>query len=79
MEQAIGSRLTSDWQAIDTNGKKQLIFSYIKERKNVSAAEISAVSGLSKPRARAILHEMATDGKIEQIGKNRYAYYVIKV
>jgi len=71
--------LAGDWQAIDKNEKKQFISSYIKERQKVAAAEISAVLGLSKSRVRAILHEMVADGKIEKIGKNRYAYYVIKV
>ena len=70
--------MASDWQAIDAIEKNRLILSYIEERQKVTVAEISAILGLSKSRVRAILQEMSTDGKIEKIGNNRYAYYVLK-
>jgi hypothetical protein len=42
------------------------------------ADPVSEFLGLSKARARAILHEMATDDVIDKVGTNRYAYYVLK-
>ena len=76
--QAIGKRLTSDGDNIKTNDKKRFILDYIKEHQKTTVSDASAILELSKPRIRAILREMATDGTIEKIGNNRYAHYVPK-
>jgi len=75
-KQAIGNRLISDWQSIETSDRKREILTYIEEQKRVTASEVSGLLGLSKARVRAILREMVSDGTIEKVGDNRYAYYV---
>jgi predicted HTH transcriptional regulator len=75
-KQAIGKRLISDCQAIETSDRKSEILAYIEEHKRATASEASGLLGLSKARVRAILREMVSDGTIEKVGDNRYAYYV---
>jgi predicted HTH transcriptional regulator len=70
--------IAGDWQAIRTSDRKRVILSYIKERGQATASETAELLDLSKGRVRAILQEMASEGTIEKVGNNRYAYYVPK-
>ena len=75
---AFQSTGTSDVQAIKTSDRKQMILRYLEEHGKATGSEIASLTGLSKSRVRAILHEMAGEGMVEKIGVNRYAYYVRK-
>jgi DeoR/GlpR family transcriptional regulator of sugar metabolism len=70
--------LTSDWQAVESNDRKQAIAAYLKEHRRATVSELSGLWGLSKARMRSLLQEMAGEGVIEKIGDNRYTHYVLK-
>jgi len=36
------------------------------------------IINLSEGRVRDLLREMVLDGTVEKVGKNRYAYYILK-
>jgi predicted transcriptional regulator of viral defense system len=54
------------------------MLSYFEKHEQVTTKELSAIFELSGARVRAILQELTNDGKIEKIGNNRYAYYILK-
>jgi len=70
--------VASDKKAIKTSDSKINILSFIKKHKDATASEISIQLNLRKVRVRAILQEMTNEKTIEKIGKNRYAYYILK-
>jgi len=65
-------------QPIGMTDKKQIIIRLMEKKGQVRVSELINIIGLSDGRVRALLRQMAKDGTIEKIGKNRYAYYVLK-
>lgn len=72
-----GRAIASDERAIGIHDRKRVILSRIEEHGHLTVAEIADFLGLSKVRARTTLKEMADEGTIQKIGKNRYTYYVL--
>ena len=58
--------------------RKRAVISFLEEHGQAKASDMIKVIGLSDGRVRALLREMVSDGIIEKIGNNRYAYYVLK-
>jgi Mn-dependent DtxR family transcriptional regulator len=50
----------------------------LEARKKATAPDIAALLGVTNGWARTILRQMTSDGTIEKVGDNRYAYYVMK-
>ena len=65
-------------QAVAMTDRKQAVIEFLKEHGQAKAPELSSVVGLSDGRVRAVLREMASEGIIEKISDDRYAYYVLK-
>lgn len=58
--------------------RKQAMVSFLEEHGKAKVADFTEIIDLSPGRIRDLLREMANDGTIEKVGKNRYAYYVLK-
>jgi DNA-binding IclR family transcriptional regulator len=65
--------------SVVTAEKKHAIMAFLEEHKQATAADFTQVTGLSGSRVRALLREMASQGIIEKVGDNRYAYYVANI
>jgi len=50
----------------------------MEKKSQVRVFELINIIELSDGRVRALLRQMIKDGTKEKIGKNKYAYYVIK-
>ena len=72
--QSVVNRSQSD----TLSDRKQAIISFLEEHGRAKAIDFANVIGLSDGRVRALLREMVSDGTIEKVGNNRYAYYVLK-
>ena len=76
--------IPSDTQAIlnDTQAtlsdRKASIITWLESHDRAKASDIATLFGVSNVWARTILRMMVSDGTIEKIGDNRYAYYVLK-
>jgi ATP-dependent DNA helicase RecG len=57
--------------------RKQAIVSFLEKSGQAKVSDFINIVGLSDGRVRALLREMVSDGTIEKIGQNRYAYYVL--
>jgi len=47
------------------------------KKENVQIRFVKVI-GLSDGRVRVLLREMVSDGMIEKVGNNRYAYYILR-
>ena len=65
-------------QSVAPSDRKRAIISFLEENSQAKIADFINIIGLSDGRVRALLREMVSDGTIEKVGKNRYAYYVLK-
>jgi ATP-dependent DNA helicase RecG len=65
-------------QSVAPTDRRHIVISFLKENGQAKVSDFINAIGLSDGRVRALLREMASDGTIEKIGKNRYAYYVLK-
>ena len=65
-------------QAVAATDRKKVVISHIENKGQAKASDFINVIGLSDSRVRALLREMVSDGIIEKVGNNRYAYYVLK-
>ncbi|MCL2767184.1 MAG: winged helix-turn-helix transcriptional regulator [Synergistaceae bacterium] len=72
--QSVVNRSQSD----TLSDRKEAIISFLEEHGRAKAIDFANVIGLSDGRVRALLREMVSDGTIEKVGNNRYAYYVLK-
>lgn len=70
--------VASGSQAVAVADRKREIMTFIGANGQASSTDVAEKLGLTSGRVRAILREMVSDGTIEKIGDNRYAYYVIK-
>ena len=71
--------VASGTQAVATTDRKREILTLIEKNEKISSTELAEALVLTQGRVRALLREMVTDGTIEKIGDNRYAYYVLKL
>jgi len=65
-------------QSAITADRKLKIISFIEEHHQAKVTDFVGIVGLSEGRVRDLLREMVSDGTIEKVGKNRYAYYVLR-
>lgn len=65
-------------QAATAVDRKRNIVAFIEEHRQVKVSDLVNVIGLSNGRIRALLREMVSEGRIEKVGDNRYAYYILK-
>jgi len=65
-------------QSATTADRKRRVISFLDENQQAKVVDLIDIIGLSEGRVRDILREMVNDGTIEKVGKNRYAYYVLK-
>ena len=65
-------------QSATTADRKKKVISFLEKNQQVKVLDLVNIIGLSEGRVRDILREMVSDGTIEKVGKNRYAYYVLK-
>ncbi|MCL2004489.1 MAG: hypothetical protein FWG72_10925, partial [Oscillospiraceae bacterium] len=65
-------------QSVAASDRKRAVISYLEEYEQGRAIDFVNVVGLSDGRVRGLLREMAGDGLIEKVGKNRYTHYVLK-
>ena len=65
-------------QSATTADRKRKVISFLEEYQQAKVLDLINIIGLSEGRVRDILREMVNDGTIEKVGKNRYAYYVLK-
>ena len=65
-------------QSAGVADRKQSIIKFLEKNGKVRVSELINIIGLSEGRVRDLLRQMAKDEIIEKIGKNRYAYYVLK-
>ena len=75
-KQAIGTKK----QAIKrkkTDIKREIIIR-LEQNARATVLEFTDMFSISKSRVRAILQEMISEGTIEKVGKNRYAFYMLK-
>jgi ATP-dependent DNA helicase RecG len=79
LENSIGRQSVANRsQSVAPTDRKHAVVSYIEENGQARVGDIINIIGLSDGRVRALLREMVGDGTIEKVGKNRYAYYVLK-
>jgi len=60
------------------SGRKRDIILFLEKRGQAKSSDFVNLVGLSEGRVRDLLREMISDGTIEKVGNNRYAYYVLK-
>jgi len=65
-------------QSATTADRKRKVISFLEEYQQAKVLDLVNIIGLSEGRVRDMLREMVSDGTIEKVGKNRYAYYVLK-
>jgi len=65
-------------QSVVMTDRKRIVLSYLEENAQGKVSDFVDIVGLSDGRVRALLREMVSDGTIEKVGKNRYAYYVLR-
>jgi predicted HTH transcriptional regulator len=65
-------------QSVAITDRKQAIISFLERNSQAKVSDFISIIGLSDGRVRALLREMVSDGTIEKVGQNRYAYYVLK-
>lgn len=70
--------VASGSQAVAATDRKREIMVFIEAAGQASSTDVAEKLGLTSGRVRAILREMVSDGTIEKIGDNRYAYYKLK-
>jgi ATP-dependent DNA helicase RecG len=58
--------------------RKQAIVSFLEKNGQGKISDFVNIVGLSDGRVRSLLREMVNDETIERLGKNRYAYYILK-
>ena len=61
-------RLGSDWEAIETNDRKQQILALINKNGQATTSQLADHLTLTQVRIRAILKELVAAGLIEKIG-----------
>jgi len=79
--QSVANRLQSaaiGCQSTAPADRKQTIVSLLRKQEQVRVSELINIIGITEGRIRDLLREMVNDGTIEKIGKNRYAYYILK-
>ena len=65
-------------QSVEPTDRKQVIISFLEKNGQGKVSDFIDIIGLSDGRVRALLREMVNDETIEKVGKNRYAYYILK-
>ena len=60
-----------------TDIKREIIIR-LEQNARATVLEFTDMFSISKSRVRAILQEMISEGTIEKVGKNRYAFYMLK-
>ena len=65
-------------QSATTADRKKNVLSFLEKNHQGKVSDFIDIIGLSEGRVRDLLREMVSDGTIEKIGQNRYAYYVLK-
>jgi ATP-dependent DNA helicase RecG len=70
-------RHSSDTQAT-LSDRKSAIMTFLEKNEKATSPEIAKHLGVSSNWVRTILRNMAADGKVEKVGDDRYAYYVLK-
>jgi len=58
--------------------RKHAILSFIEENGRARVGDFINGTRLRDDQVKALLSEMVRDGTIEKVGKNRYAYYILK-
>ena len=65
-------------QSATTADRKKCVISFLEKNGQGKVSDFINLISLSEGRVRDLLRDMASDGTIEKVGKNRYAYYVLK-
>ena len=79
MDSSIGHQsATNRLYSATTADRKKSVSSFIEKNSQGKVSDFIDLIGLSEGRVRDLLRDMVSDGTIEKVGKNRYAYYVLK-
>ena len=78
MEQVTLQSVANRSQVVVATDRKLKIISYLEEHGQCKASDLVNLIVLSDGRVRALLREMASDGTIEKVGKNRHTTYILK-
>jgi ATP-dependent DNA helicase RecG len=70
--------ITNQPQSISPADRKKAILSFLEEHNRVKVQDLTKIIDLSDSRIRTMLRDMANEGTIEKVGRNRYAYYILK-
>jgi ATP-dependent DNA helicase RecG len=65
-------------QAVAQSDRTQLVMDFLEKHGQVRTPELRNILELSDGRIRALLRDMVSEGLIEKIGDDRYAYYILK-
>jgi predicted HTH transcriptional regulator len=65
-------------QSVAMTDRKQAVVSFLEKNSQAKVSDFINIIGLSDGRVRTLLREMVSDGTIEKVGQNRYAYYVLR-
>jgi ATP-dependent DNA helicase RecG len=65
-------------QSVEPSDRKQVIISFLEKNSQGKVSDFVNIINLSDGRVRALIREMANEETIEKVGKNRYAYYILK-
>jgi ATP-dependent DNA helicase RecG len=61
-----------------TADRKKCVISFLEKNSQGKVSDFINLISLSEGRVRDLLRDMVSDGTIEKVGQNRYAYYILK-